>query len=88
MNSLKTEESREQVFSICDKLTKLIPPIDLKSKKADETLRFWLPEISWDYIEMYKREFLDQTEATKTAWKLKGPWWNDPAFGCAPETNR
>jgi hypothetical protein len=66
MNGLKTEESREQVFSICDKLTKLIPPIDLKSKKADETLRFWLPEISWDDIEMFKREFLAQTETAKS----------------------
>lgn len=53
-----SEELREQVFSLCRKLTSMIPPINLKSKKADDTLRFWLPEISWNVIELYKKEYI------------------------------
>lgn len=63
MNNMQTNELKEQVFSICHKLTTLRPPIDLRSKKADETLRFWLPEISWDFIELCKKEYLAKIDA-------------------------
>jgi len=63
MNNTRTEELRDQVFSICQKLTSLRPPIDLKSKKADETLRYWLPEISWNEIELFKKEYISQSES-------------------------
>lgn len=47
-----------QVYRLCRKLKRMRPPIDLNTEKADETLRFWLPEISWGDIEQYKMEFI------------------------------
>ena len=57
--------AKEQVFSICRKLQKLIPPIRLNSLKADETIRYWLPEIPSSLITRYKEEFIEQTRRQK-----------------------
>jgi len=58
------ENSKEQVYKLCQKLASLRPPIDLRSDKADETLRFWLPEISWEEIEKFKKEFIAEGRVT------------------------
>ena len=63
MSTERTEELREQVFRLCEKLIKMRPSIQLNTQKADETLRFWLPEMTWGDIERYKQEFLKKTEA-------------------------
>ena len=60
MESNRSVNSREEIFSICQSLQKMIPPIDLKSAKADETLRYWLPDLSWDIIDKHKKEFIAQ----------------------------
>jgi|GEM_PF-5352925 hypothetical protein len=52
------ECSKEQVYRLCQRLSSLRPPIDLRSDKADETLRFWLPEIPWEVIEKFKKEYI------------------------------
>jgi hypothetical protein len=58
MKDDQTEELREQVFNICRKLSNLIPPVNLHSEKADETLRFWLPDMSEKDRERFKQEYL------------------------------
>ena len=55
-------EVKLQVFSICRKLSKLVPPIRLDSNKADETIRYWLPEIPLSLINKYKQEFMEASK--------------------------
>ncbi len=74
MDKAQNEEIKEQVFRLCHKLTKMIPPIDLKSAKADETLRFWLPEISWEDINLYKKEFMTNANSNHTINKASNPF--------------
>lgn len=53
-------EAKEQVFSICAKLTKMVPAIPLQSSKADETIRYWLPEVPLGLISLYKKEYIEK----------------------------
>ncbi len=56
------DDLKEQVFSICRKLQKMTPMVNLNSPKTDETIRYWLPEISPKLIMLYKKEFIENTK--------------------------
>ncbi len=65
MNRQTTGELKDQVFRLCRKLSMMNHPINLSSEKADETLCFWLPEISLEDLRLYKGSIIPGEEIPK-----------------------
>ena len=62
MQSHIDNDLREEVYGICRKLEKMIPPVDLNSLKADEIISYWLPEIHTEVIKRLKRSYLSENK--------------------------
>jgi hypothetical protein len=61
MQAANEENLQAEVFTICKKLEKMVPPVNLKSVKADEIISYWLPEVNPETIKKLKFAYLNKT---------------------------